>query len=73
MNPLEQLQTVARLEAMGVVVKSPELREQAKQLNEFYARGGNRAMRRAAAKRDKTPSKRSGVVRTLKAGGAKVR
>jgi hypothetical protein len=52
-NELEQLQTVARLEQLGVVVRSPELRKQADDFRHFYESGGNRAMRRAAAKRAK--------------------
>jgi hypothetical protein len=49
-NPIEALRTVARLEQLGVAVRSPELENEARRINEFYERGGNRAMRRAAAK-----------------------
>lgn len=48
---LEKLDTAARLQDMGVVVRSPELRQLAADLNAFHANQGNRTMRRAAAKR----------------------
>jgi hypothetical protein len=47
------LDTAARLEGMGIVVRSAELREQAASARSFYERGGNRAMRRAAARQRK--------------------
>jgi hypothetical protein len=73
-NPtdLEALKTVGRLETLGIVVRSRELRDQAKQLDEFNQRGGNRAIRRAN-ERARRALKRSGAARTLKAGGVKVR
>lgn len=46
----DPLATAARLESMGVVVRSVELSEEAKRRREFYERGGNRAMRRSAAR-----------------------
>jgi hypothetical protein len=48
MNDRTAIETAARLEQMGVHVRSAELAEKAKQLRDFNARGGNRAMRRAA-------------------------
>lgn len=50
MNELEALQRTGRLEELGFVVRSPELIKAAKSIVEFNNRGGNRAMRRAAAK-----------------------
>lgn len=47
MNDLEALQTAARLEAMGIAVRSPSLLEKQQTMIEFRERGGNRAMRRA--------------------------
>lgn len=49
----EKLQTLARLESMGLVIRSAELTARADQLRTFYAGGGNRAMRRAAAKNNR--------------------
>jgi hypothetical protein len=49
-NELEALQRTHRLEELGVVIRSRELEQAAKAFVEFHARGGNRAMRRAAAK-----------------------
>ncbi len=40
----------ARLEQMGVHVRSKELADLAKQQSDFFVRGGNRAMRRARKK-----------------------
>jgi hypothetical protein len=55
-NTLEALETTRRLKAMGILVRSPSLQEEAKRLKaeadrvaEFY-RTGNRSMRRAAAR-----------------------
>jgi hypothetical protein len=54
MNPsppdLEALARAHRLSELGFEVRSPSLLEQAKTVNEFNARGGNRRMRRAAAR-----------------------
>lgn len=51
-NELEQLREqtaiAARLEAMGVHVRSVELRERNETVKSFVENGGNRAMRRAA-------------------------
>lgn len=51
-NELEQLREqtaiAARLEAMGVQVRSVELRERNETVKSFVENGGNRAMRRAA-------------------------
>lgn len=47
---LDDLQRAARLEAMGVHVRSAELTDLARRTNDFHANGGNRAMRRAAAR-----------------------
>lgn len=47
---LEAIATADRLAQFGFEVRSPELAEQAAHIQAFYARGGNRAMRRAAAK-----------------------
>lgn len=44
------LEIAARLAAAGIEVRSAELLDGAKRLNEFHDRGGNRALRRAAAK-----------------------
>jgi len=48
MNDLEAIERAARLEQMGIAIKSPELQAVAKNLTEFRQSGGNRAMRRAA-------------------------
>jgi hypothetical protein len=45
---LEALKAAARLEELGIVVKSPELAEAARETREFVQRGGNRQMRRNA-------------------------
>lgn len=45
---LHDLERAQRLQELGVVVRSPELSEFASQTSDFYERGGNRAMRRAA-------------------------
>ena len=50
MNTLDALATAQRLEELGLVIRSAELQEEAKQLVAFRGRGGNRAMRRAAAR-----------------------
>lgn len=50
MNDLDAIRTAARLQELGLVVKSPTLAGVARDLNEFHARGGNRQMRRAAAR-----------------------
>ena len=49
-NVLEALQRPQRLEELGLVIRSRELQETARRFVEFNKRGGNRAMRRAAAK-----------------------
>lgn len=46
----EALQRAARLQEMGIAIRSSELSERAKTVNEFVTNGGNRAMRRAAAR-----------------------
>jgi hypothetical protein len=46
----DALPVAARLEQMGVVVRSVELSEEARLHREFAERGGNRAMRRAKAR-----------------------
>lgn len=48
MNELDVLRQAGRLEQMGLVIRSAELRERAAEIKSFYERGGNRAMRRAA-------------------------
>lgn len=50
-NVLQALERANRLEKMGVTVRSPELAGEAQRIREFYARGGNRAMRRARKKK----------------------
>lgn len=50
MNVVEALQRTQRLEELGLVVRSATLAKEARELLEFNARGGNRAMRRAAAR-----------------------
>jgi hypothetical protein len=47
---LESLQRASRLAEMGLLVRSAELTQQADELRAFVERGGNRKMRRAAAK-----------------------
>lgn len=54
---VENLERASRLEEMGISIRSAELVEQAKTIREraeraraFVSRGGNRAMRRAAAR-----------------------
>jgi hypothetical protein len=47
-NDINALRAAARLQELGLVVKSPTLAARAAELNEFQARGGDRAMRRAA-------------------------
>jgi hypothetical protein len=49
-NFVEALQATRRLEELGVLVPSRELASQLQELRTFNARGGNRSMRRAAAK-----------------------
>jgi hypothetical protein len=66
---IDALATAKRLAELGVIIRSPELNDQARRLVEFRSAGGNRAMRRAAA----CAAKRSGAGRTLRVGGAKVR
>ena len=58
MNTRDALDTAARLDALGVEVRSAELHAEAKRLQDWHARGGNRAMRRAAVKRRKVESRR---------------
>lgn len=50
-NPLEHLEAAARLERMGITIRSAELREEAARIKAFYERG-NRRMRRANATAD---------------------
>lgn len=50
MNNLDALQVAARLQTLGVDVRSVELKETVDQHVVFRASGGNRAMRRAAAR-----------------------
>ena len=52
-NTRDALDTAARLEALGVEVRSAELHAEAKRLQDWHASGGNRAMRRAAARAGK--------------------
>ena len=47
-DDVEALKTAARLEALGITVRSSELLETAQRHQAFVAAGGNRAMRRAA-------------------------
>lgn len=47
---VDALERAGRLEALGVMVRSGELAADAKAFAVFYARGGNRRMRRAAAR-----------------------
>jgi hypothetical protein len=51
-NERAAIETAARLEQMGIEIRSAELVEKATQLRDFNARGGNRVMR-SAAKRAK--------------------
>lgn len=46
----DHLAAAARLEAMGITVRSAEIRDFAAEQRAFVERGGNRAMRRAAAR-----------------------
>lgn len=48
MNPVDALRTAARLEHLGIEIRSAELRETASIHRAFVENGGNRAMRRAA-------------------------
>jgi hypothetical protein len=50
-----QLEVAARLEAHGIVVRSPELAARAELHRSFVVNGGNRAMRRAAARHTNRP------------------
>ncbi len=45
---VQALEQAARLQSIGVVVRSAEIAETAAQLRAFGEAGGNRAMRRAA-------------------------
>lgn len=47
-SDIDALATAARLEQMGLHVRSAELREKANAIVAFGENGGNRAMRRAA-------------------------
>lgn len=49
-NDLEALERTQRLQELGLAIRSEELAQAARRLREFNARGGNRRMRRAAAK-----------------------
>lgn len=57
MKPLEALKIAARLEQIGITVRSPELKAESEALDAFYARGGNRAMRRAAKRAARRPGR----------------
>lgn len=48
MNDLEAIDRAARLQELGIEIRSAELREKASDFRGFYERGGNRHMRRAA-------------------------
>lgn len=48
---LEALNTAARLETLGLEVRSVELSAEAKRIRDFHEQGGNRAMRRAAKRK----------------------
>lgn len=50
MNPDAAAKIADRLTQIGVTVRSPELVQHVRARNEFYERGGNRQMRRAAAR-----------------------
>jgi ribosomal protein S8E len=47
---IDALRRTRRLEELGLLVQSRELASRAKEISAFWARGGNRRMRRAAAK-----------------------
>jgi hypothetical protein len=47
-NPVEAIERAARLQQMGVEVRSPELEGEAARMRAFADRGGNREMRRSA-------------------------
>jgi hypothetical protein len=47
---LDAVATAQRLSELGVVVKSPTLAGVARDVNAFHRAGGNRSMRRAAAR-----------------------
>lgn len=57
-DTLDALARAHRLETLGITVRSEELAADAKRLREFAAAGGNRAMRRAAAKQDRSKRRR---------------
>lgn len=50
---LEALERAQRLQAFGIAIRSEELRNEASKYATFAARGGNRRMRRAAARAKK--------------------
>lgn len=50
MNEIEILERTRRLEELGLAIRSEEIKAIAREIGEFHARGGNRAMRRAAAR-----------------------
>lgn len=52
------IEVAARLEALGVHVRSVELVGEAKRIAEFRERGGNRAMRRATARAERRKGRR---------------
>jgi hypothetical protein len=52
-NDMDALRVAQRLGQLGVMVRSPELAQRAKEVSEFNARGGNRAMRRARKRQRK--------------------
>lgn len=58
MSVLDAIQRAARLEALGITIRSAELREEAKRHREFVESGGNRAMRRAAARAQRRKGRR---------------
>lgn len=53
MNDLVAIETAGRLQELGIFVRSAEIREKAEAINQFYEKGGNRAMRRAAKRAQK--------------------
>jgi hypothetical protein len=49
-DDLDAIATARRLEQMGITVKSPTLAAAAREVRDFHDAGGNRAMRRQAAR-----------------------
>jgi hypothetical protein len=55
-NDIDALVAASRLQELGIEVRSPSLKAKAEEMRDFRVRGGNRAMRRAAARsKRKTP------------------